>query len=410
MVFLKLIFINFSEITPGKYHTVIPFPLHSKRSRFNLPNFKFHSIFTARNSISSRNRPSLNALRDNQREISHRQNHNRINQLNYGKCISFQNKILYSGDNNQIKRSTSFDSYFKKIKTSNFQAEQDHDNNNTLNEMKNETFQNVSINVHIDGNLINHHERSKSTTPIAMADNNHQIINGGNNKQSKVLLRSERKFINNDKENYHNNTYNNRRSLMETIRSIEMTSDDDNEHRSLQRLQDKSNYYSKSIFDLYNNKPTEKSRYHNNNNIGTDETFKTEGRKRLYGTRSQYLTSNNEQKNNTDTRTHSYPPAKLLQPINTNTNSAAATDASNTRLRFLTGQTLSDINYESIVNSIVNSSITSLNMIDNNNDQLIKKSNTTNVQSSSPTSTITTKPTMTIKPLRTVNKRKLNED
>lgn len=358
--------------------------------------------------MSSRNRPSLNILRDNQREISNRQNPRQINQLNYSKCISFQNKILCSGDNNHIKRSASFDSYFKKIKTSNFEAEQDQVNNNTMNEMKNETFQNVSTNVHVDGNVINHHERSKATTPIAMVNNNHhQIINGSNNKQSKVLLRSERKLINNNKEGYHN-TYDNRRSLMETIRSIEMTSDNDNEHRSLQRLQDKSNYYSKSIFDLYN-KPTEKSRYNNNNR--TDETFKTEGRKRLYGTRSQYLTSNNEQKNNTDTRTHSYPPAKLLQPINTNTNSAAATDASSTRLKFLTGQTLSDINYESIVNSIVNSSISSLNMIgiDNNNDQLITKTNT-NIITNSSTSTLANKPTMTIKPLRTVNKRKLNED
>ncbi|OTF71494.1 CDC42 GTPase-activating protein-like protein, partial [Euroglyphus maynei] len=158
------------EIVPGKFHTIISCrPSQLKRSKFNLQNFKFHNLFTTRTSPSNsvryrspphlslqhrrtvsngfdvekfiKNRPSSG---DMKKSIDMTTNESLLNPCPSMKhTASFQSKILCFGNNKQVKRSHSFDSYFKKMKTGDFThlhhhittngRRHDDDNNNTIN-------------------------------------------------------------------------------------------------------------------------------------------------------------------------------------------------------------------------------------------------------------------------------------
>ncbi|XP_027198875.2 uncharacterized protein LOC113793108 isoform X1 [Dermatophagoides pteronyssinus] len=158
------------EIIPGKFHTIISCrPSQLKRSKFNLQNFKFHNLFTTRTSPSDsvryrsphqlqhrrtvsngyndeksiKNRHTIDNLK---KSIDMATNESLLNPCHTMKhTASFQSKILCFGNNNnkQVKRSNSFDSYFKKMKTgdsnhlhhhiTNGRQRPDDDNNNTIN-------------------------------------------------------------------------------------------------------------------------------------------------------------------------------------------------------------------------------------------------------------------------------------
>lgn len=159
------------EIVPGKFHTIISCrPSQSKRSKFNLQNFKFQNLFTTRaspsNSVRYRSSPhhplqhrrTVSTGCDDEKSIKNRHSAGNmkkhidmtINESLLNTChsmkhtASFQSKILCFVNNNKpVKRSHSFDSYFKKMKTGDINRPRQHithgrqqpddDNNNTIN-------------------------------------------------------------------------------------------------------------------------------------------------------------------------------------------------------------------------------------------------------------------------------------
>lgn len=119
-------FIFYSVIVPGKYHTIIaniPTNKNVKRSKFNINLKKFH-FFTARNRSES-SRPSLFCNGDDSCKVD---------SIYSTGAQSSNNFVGNSGqkttDGKLVKRSHSFDSYFKKLRTSCTNDDACNNNNN----------------------------------------------------------------------------------------------------------------------------------------------------------------------------------------------------------------------------------------------------------------------------------------
>ncbi|KAF7490288.1 GTPase-activating protein CdGAPr [Sarcoptes scabiei] len=141
------------EIIPGKYHTIISNrPSQTKRSKFNLPNFKFHNLFASRN--PTENRFACRPLRPLQKNdlISHSKNDCNLKSTNLKKYSDFHSRIICS-TNKPVKRSESFDSYFKKLKAELQDQDENNDQNSRLNQAKNVEYLNPLDQTIIHSNL-----------------------------------------------------------------------------------------------------------------------------------------------------------------------------------------------------------------------------------------------------------------